>query len=173
MPTIIEVAGKARVSPSTVSHVVNNTRFVSESLRQRVQEAMNELGYRPNTLARSLRRGVTQTIGLILPDSSNPHFAEIGHAIEAAAIEREYSIVLCNTENDQNKERLYTEVLENKQVDGVIFVAAGQQTDALRELIRNKMPVVLVDRDLPGVQVDTVFHDNLLGGRLATQYLFV
>jgi len=132
---------------------------------------MDKLNYRPNTLARSLRRGETHTIGLILPDSSNPYFAEIGHAIETAAFERGYSIILCNTENDQNKERLYTEVLENKQVDGVIFVAAGQQTDALRELIQNKMPVVLVDRDLPGVEVDTVFPDNLLGGRLATQYL--
>lgn len=171
MPTIVEVAEKARVSPSTVSHVVNNTRFVSESVRQRVQEAMHELGYRPNSLARSLRRGETQTMGLILPDSANPYFAEIGHAIEAAAFEREFSIVLCNTENDQNKERLYTEVLENKQVDGIIFVAAGHQTDALRELIQNKMPVVLVDRDLPGVEVNTVLSDNLLGGRLATQHL--
>jgi LacI family transcriptional regulator len=74
MTTIIEVAKKARVSITTVSHVINNTRFVSDEARQRVQDAMLELGYHPNSLARSLRRGETKTLGLILPDSGNPYF---------------------------------------------------------------------------------------------------
>ena len=97
MATIREVAKKADVSTTTVSYVINSTRYVSDAVRLRVMWAMQELDYHPNALARSLRRGETHTIGLILPDSSNPYFAEIGHSIETAAFKRDYSIILCNT----------------------------------------------------------------------------
>jgi LacI family transcriptional regulator len=171
MPTIHEVAKKARVSPTTVSHVINNTRFVSEILRERVQRAMAELNYRPNALARSLRLGQTHTFGLILPDSANPFFAEIGHAIEAAAFERGYSVILCNTENDQTKELLYTNVLENRQVDGMIFVATGRNHDALSSIVKNGLPLVVVDRDLGSLSLDAVTTDNHQGGLIATRHL--
>jgi LacI family transcriptional regulator len=91
MPTIREVADRAGVSATTVSHVINNTRFVSEDVRRRVQAAMDELGYWPNALARSLRRGETHIIGLVLPDSANPFFAEVGRAIEATAFDVGYN----------------------------------------------------------------------------------
>ena len=171
MTTIREVAEKAGVSPTTVSHVVNKTRYVSEDVRLRVQAAMRELNYRPNALARSLRRGETLTIGLILPDSANPFFAEIGRAIEAAAFACGYSVILCNTENDIEKERLYTEVLENKQVDGLIFVASGEDREAISQILSNGLPLVVVDRDMGSLELDTVITDNLSGGRLATQHL--
>ncbi|MBI5564673.1 MAG: LacI family DNA-binding transcriptional regulator [Chloroflexi bacterium] len=171
MPTIQEVAEKAGVSPTTVSHVINNSRVVADETRQRVEAAMEELHYRPNALARSLRRGQTHTLGLILPDSSNPFFAEIGHSIEAAAFEQGYSVVLCNTEGDLAKEALYVDVLSKKQVDGIIFVAAGEQTDSLRALLHHKLPVVVVDRDLPDVEIDAVLTDNRQGGYLATKHL--
>lgn len=171
MTTIHEVAKRAKVSPTTVSHVINNTRFVSEALRQRVQRAMEELNYRPNALARSLRLGETHTLGLILPDSANPFFAEIGHAIEAAAFERGYSVILCNTENDPTKELLYTNVLENRQVDGMIFVATGGNHDALSNIVRNGLPLVVVDRDLGSLGLDAVTTNNHQGGMLATRHL--
>ncbi|HJW84616.1 MAG TPA: LacI family DNA-binding transcriptional regulator [Anaerolineae bacterium] len=171
MSNILEVAEKAGVSPTTVSHVINNTRFVSEATRARVLAAMDELGYRPNALARSLRRGQTHTLGLILPDSANPFFAEVGRMIEDTAFERGYSVVLCNTEGDFNKEHLYIDVLGKKQVDGLIFVASGEQTDSLRALLRRKLPVVIVDRDVPGNEVDAVLTDNRQGGHLATRHL--
>ena len=171
MPTIQEVADKAGVSPTTVSHVINKSRFVADETRQRVEAAMAELHYRPNALARSLRRGQTHTLGLILPDSSNPFFAEIAHSIEAAAFEQGYSVILCNTEDDLDKEDLYVDVLSKKQVDGMIFVAAGNQTGSLRALLRHKLPVVIVDRDLPEIEVDAVLTDNRQGGCLATQHL--
>jgi LacI family transcriptional regulator len=171
MITIREVAEKARVSPTTVSHVVNNTRFVSEDVRKRVVVAMRELNYRPNALARSLRRGETHTLGLILPDSANPFFAEIGHAIEGAAFALGYSVILCNTENDDNKERLYTEVLENKQVDGMIFVAAGENHESISAICKNGLPLVMVDRDMGSLELDTVTTDNHHGGMIATQHL--
>ena len=172
MATIQEVAKKAGVSSTTVSHVINTTRFVSEETRQRVLGAMEELGYRPNYLARSLRRGETHTLGLILPDSANPFFAEIAHSIEDIAFLKGYSLILCNTEGDLEKERLYVEVLSNKQVDGMIFVAAGAQTDSLKELLRLGTPLVIVDRDLSkDLDVDTVITDNRQGGYKATHRL--
>ncbi len=171
MPTIQEVAEKAGVSPTTVSHVINKSRVVADETRQRVEAAMEELHYRPNALARSLRRGQTHTLGLILPDSANPFFAEIGHSIEAAAFDQGYSVVLCNTEGDLDKEELYVDVLTKKQVDGIIFVAAGEQSDSLRTLLHHQLPVVVVDRDLADAEIDAVLTDNRQGGYLATQHL--
>lgn len=171
MTTIREVAKKAGVSSATVSHVVNNTRFVSEDVRERVKSAMRELNYRPNALARSLRRGETHTLGLILPDSANPFFAEVGHVIESAAFLLGYSVILCNTENDENKERLYTEVLENKQLDGIIFVGAGENRESISKIIHNGLPLVVVDRDMGNLELDTVTTENYQGGLLATQHL--
>jgi LacI family transcriptional regulator len=171
MTTIREVARKAGVSPTSVSHVVNNTRFVSEDVRERVLASMRELNYRPNALARSLRRGETHTLGLILPDSANPFFAEVGHAIEAAAFALGYSVILCNTDNDEAKEHLYTEVLENKQLDGIIFVGAGENRESISELVKNGLPLVVVDRDMGNLGLDTVTTENYQGGFLATQHL--
>ncbi len=171
MPTIREVASRAGVSPTTVSHVINNTRFVSADARQRVLDAMAELNYRPNVLARSLRRGETRTLGLILPDSANPFFAEIARAIEDTAFRNGYNVILGNSENELTKEQVYVDVLVNKQVDGLIFVATGDHSPSLEQLVRDGLPVVVVDRRLSGLEVDTVLTDNLQGGLTAIRYL--
>ena len=171
MVTIREVAQLAGVSPSTVSHVINGTRFVSADARGRVRAAMEQLDYRPNALARSLRRGETLTLGMILPDSANPFFAEVGHHIEQAAFEAGYNVVLCNTEGDLEKERLYVDLLLEKQVDGIIFVAAGDRSESVAALIQTGVPLVIVDRDLKDVPADTVLTDNLQGGYLGTRHL--
>ena len=140
MATIREVAGRAGVSPTTVSHVVNATRFVSHEIRARVMEAMTELGYHPNAVARSLRRGRTHTLGLVLPDSANPYFAELGRGIETAAFGRNYSVVLCNTEGEELRERVYVDLLTRRQVDGLLYVPAGNRVDVLRDLLRQPLP---------------------------------
>ena len=171
MTTIREVAESAGVSHATVSHVINNTRLVSQETRQRVLAAMDALNYRPNALARSLRQGKTNTLGLVLPDSANPFFAEISRSIEDEAFQKGYSVFLCNTELDTERELFYVDVLSKKQVDGIIFVAAGDQADSLDFLMRRKMPVVMIDRDVPNVAVDAVLTDNKLGGYLATRHL--
>ena len=171
MATIREVAESAGVSYATVSHVINNTRFVSQETRERVEAAMTALNYRPNALARSLRQGKTNTIGLVLPDSANPFFAEISRSIEDEAFKRGYSVFLCNTELDTQRELFYVDVMSKKQVDGIIFVAAGDQADSIDFLIRRNMPVVMIDRDLPDVQIDVVLTDHQLGGMLATRHL--
>jgi len=173
MSTIREVAEQAKVSTTTVSHVVNNTRFVSNDVRNRVLVAMEEVGYRPNELARSLRMGHTHTIGLILPDSANPFFAEVGHHVESAAFASNYNVILCNTEGLQEKEKIYVDVLLKKQVDGIIFVATGDSPESLYPLIKHKHPVVLIDRNLSEIQndIDSVFTNNYQGGYLITQHL--
>ncbi len=166
-----EVAERAGVSVTTVSHVINNTRTVSPDTRRRVEEVMQTLGYQPNVLARSLRRGVTHTIGIILPDSANPYFAEVVRGIEDTSFAQGYSVILCNSDNDLEKEHHYTNVLVEKQVDGIIFVAAGLSADNIHKLQARRVPLVLVDRHVPDVQVDEVLADNQHGGWLATRHL--
>jgi LacI family transcriptional regulator len=171
MTTIREVAESAGVSYATVSHVINNTRLVSPETRERVLAAMDALNYRPNALARSLRQGKTNTIGLVLPDSANPFFAEISRSIEDEAFKKGYSVFLCNTELDTQRELFYVDVLSKKQVDGIIFVAAGDTADSLDYLIQRRMPLVMIDREVPNVEADAVLTDNQLGGYLATHHL--
>ncbi len=166
-----DVAERAGVSITTVSHVINETRLVSDELRGRVLAAMQELGYQPNLLARGLRRGETHTIGMIVPDSANPFFAEVARGFEDASFEQGYSVILCNSDGDLDKELLYTNVLAEKQVDGILFVAAGVSTGHIRALQERRMPVVVVDREISDVSVDEVLTDNARGGWLATCHL--
>lgn len=171
MSTISQVAARARVSSTTVSHVINNTRFVSEATRQRVLQAIDELNYRPNALARSLRRGETHTLGLVLPDCSNPFFAELSRAIEAAAFEQGYSLVLGNTAENPQAEELYAAVMAEKQMDGMIWIGSGEPSRAIKRILAQQLPVVLIDRELPEAALDLVVSDHLLGGILATRHL--
>ncbi len=170
MVTMREVADKAGVSSATVSHVINDTRYVSEAVRQKVLAAMEEMGYSPNVLARSLRMGKTNTIGLILPDSSNPFFAEIGRTIEATAFKRGFNVILCNTEGNIEKEYFYLDILSKKQVDGVIFVATGDSPNSLHLLEKNRLPFVLVDREVKDFIGNMVVTDNYRGGYIATEH---
>lgn len=171
MATIKEVAKKAGVSYATVSHVINNTRFVAKDTRARVLSAMQEVNYRPNDLARSLRSGKTNTIGLVIPDSANPFFAEVARSIEGAAYQLGYSVILCNTEQDPAREEFYVDVLSKKQIDGVIFTATGEQTGPLKFLLEKGIPLVLINRDLSNITLDAVLIDDKQGGYLATRHL--
>lgn len=171
MTTIKEVAQLAGVSITTVSHVVNSTRFVSQDTRQRVMDAMQRLNYRPNSMARSLRLGVSQMFGLMLPDNSNPFFAEIARKIENLCYENGYNVILCNSDNNQERESSYIDLLIGKMVDGVIFIASGNQPDHLNMLVEAGIPIVIVDREV-GLQVaDVILVDNCQGGYLAARHL--
>lgn len=171
MATIKDVARLAGVSTTTVSHVINETRYVSDELRARVLAAMEELNYRPNVLARGLRRGETKTIGLVVPDNSNPFFAEVARIVEDIGFENGYSVILCNSDGNLEKEAAYVNVLIAKQVDGVIFIAAGSKYEHLHELATAGIPVVVADRDIPQTLADVVLVDNEQGGYDATRYL--
>ncbi|MCP4165807.1 MAG: LacI family transcriptional regulator [Chloroflexi bacterium] len=171
MITMRDVAEHAGVSVATVSHVINDTRPVSDHLRMRVQGSMNQLGYQPNRLARSLRRGKTHTIGMIVADSANPFFAEVARGVEDTTFGHNHSLILCNSDGDLDKELFYVNRLAEKQVDGILFVAAGVSGEHILALQRRFLPVVVIDRDLPDVAVDSVFTDNRRGGYLVTQHL--
>ena len=166
-----DVAERAGLSVSTVSHVVNNTRAVSDESRQRVLQAMEELGFKPNALARSLRRRQSNTLGMIVPDSANPFFAEIARAIEDASFAHNYSVILCNSEGDLEKQQAYTDVLIENRVAGILFVAAGISTELVSELGQRRVPLVVIDREVADVEVDTVMTNHAQGGCLATQHL--
>lgn len=166
-----DVAERAGVSVTSVSHVINETRPVSLELRERVLEAMRELDYQPNLLARSLRSGKTHTFGIIVSDNTNPFFAEIIRGIEDTSFEHGYSLILCNSDTNLAREKHYIELLTEKQVDGILFMAAGDSADHLRALQDRQFPVVVVDREIADIPIDTVLVDNVHGAWLATQHL--
>ena len=169
--TMNDVAKAAGVSITTVSHVINKTRNVEETTRNNVLRAMNELGYSPNILARSLRKGETNTIGMIVPDVSNLFFADICRHIENYGFEMDYSVILCNSDNDTVKQSSYVDTLISKQVDGVIFISAGESSEDLKRLAKRKIPVVVVDREIALEYADVVMLDNETAGYEATQHL--
>jgi LacI family transcriptional regulator len=170
-PTIIDVARLAGVSTTTVSHFINGTRYVSDDLRDRVEKAIAELGYRPNSLARGLRKGESKTIGLIVPDNSNPFFAEILRSIENIGYSNGYSVILCNSDGDIAKEVAYTDLLFAKQVDGIVFITTNNSCEHLQQLSDNGIPIIVIDRDIPLKGTDVLLVDNFQGGYEATRYL--
>jgi len=173
MVTMRDVAERAGVSVTTVSHVMNATRPVSDDVARRVRQAMDDLEYQPNLLARSLRKGQSLAIGMVVPDSVNPFFAEVAHGIEDTGFAEGYTVVLCNSGGDLERELVYVSKLVERQVDGIVIVAAGLSSERICDLQDRSVPVVVVDRRLNGVAagVDSVLVDNERGGWLATQHL--
>src|SRR6266700_6555874 len=136
MVTIRDVASKAEVSIATVSRVVNGNRPVHPHIRERVLKAIEELDYRPNYLARGLRQRNTSMIGLIVPDNSNPFYAEVARAIEDAGFAAGYSVILCNSDLSAEKQQAYVDVLLSHQVDGMILIdIKGAESKALERIL--------------------------------------
>src|ERR1700738_399063 len=160
MATAHDVARRAAVSTSTVSHVVNNTRFVSEELRERVEAAMRELDYTPNAAARMLSLKRAHTIGLIISDIRNPFFASVARGVEDVAQEQGYTVVLCNSDENAEREAACLNALETRAGDGVLRASAGVADQHLARLVRAGSPIVLVDRDLPELGAPAVLLDN-------------
>jgi LacI family transcriptional regulator len=160
MATVHDVARRAGVSTSTVSHVVNGTRFVSDELRERVLAAMRELDYTPNAAARMLSLKRSRTIGLIVSDIRNPFFASVARGVEDVAQELGYTLVLCNSDENAEREAACLTALESRAVDGVLLASAGVADEHLSRLVRAGYPIVLVDRDLPELGTPAVLLDN-------------
>ncbi|TFW16581.1 LacI family transcriptional regulator [Massilia arenosa] len=166
-----QVAEKAGVSTSTVSHVINNTRVVSDDVRERVLAVIAEMRYIPSAVARSLKNDKTHTIGMMIPNNSNPYFAELIQGIEDAAFKLGYNIILCNAYDDAKKQAAYLRVLMEKRIDGLILVASGDDEELSGILRDMPMPKVVVDREVKGVDADFIEADHETGGYLATKYL--
>ncbi len=169
--TISDVAKLAGVSHQTVSRVINNKPDVSPATRQRVLEVIKKTGYRPSGLARGLATSKTATIGMVVPDISNPFFSDIARGIETTAYERGYNVFLCNTNEEPERELEVLYSLEQKQVDGVILCGLRQKTPALLDALERFFAVVLVNRLLEEKTFPAVMIDNQTGAKEAVQHL--
>jgi LacI family transcriptional regulator len=169
MATIKQVALAAGVSYTTVSHVLNDTRPVSPDARERVLAAAAALHYVPSALARSLRCQTTGTIGLVIPNNTNPYFSEVARGIEDSCYAAGYSVILCNSDDDPAKQLAYVNVLLAKRCDGLIMAALAQTDGAL--LRQRRVPAVFLDRAPEGLENDVVGIDNVAGGELAGRHL--
>lgn len=171
MATIKDVAKQAQVSTSTVSHVLNKTRFVSPEITRRVQEAIRSLNYTPSALARSLKVNNTRTLGMLVTSSTNPFFAEVVQGVEQRCYELGYSLVLCNTCGDINRMQAALDMLQQKRVDGMIVMCTHANLDQSAFAHHTNMPMVMADWGPVELNADLIKDSGYEGGRLATEHL--
>ncbi len=169
--TMADVAREAGVSMMTVSRVVNHKGDVSPDTRQRILEIIERVGYRPSGIARGLATQRTRTLGLVIPDIANAFFASVARGVESQAYSKDYSVFLCNTNEDPQREMEVLQSLDEKRVDGVVLCSSRLGDDELCPLLGRHPAVVLVNRLLDGGDVGMVMIDDECGGRLATQHL--
>jgi len=170
--TIYHVAEKAGVSIATVSKVINNTGNMREETRERVIKIIKEMNYHPNLMAMALTGKGTQTLGLLVPDISNPFFSAMARSIEDFAHKRGMSVIMCSIDDDVEKERKYIELLQRKQVDGFIIASKFHDKGLIEGLIKKGIPIVMLAYDDPLLDVSIVSVDDFKGGYEATSHLF-
>ncbi|EGQ8958802.1 transcriptional repressor PurR [Vibrio parahaemolyticus] len=173
MATMKDIAKLAGVSTSTVSHVINKTRFVSEEISERVNNAAKELNYyAPSALARSLKVNRTKTIGMLVTTSTNPFFGEVVKGVERSCYHKGYSLILCNTEGDNERMRQSINTLLQKRVDGLILMCSSLEGERIDVFERYPdIPVVVMDWGPMLFTSDKIQDNSLRGGYLAAKYL--
>ena len=167
MATIVDVARLAGVTPTTVSRVINNRGYISEKTKKRVHEVMDELGYQPNEIARSLTKQKSNTIGVIVPHISHPYFAKLISNLENEAAKKDYKIILCNSKEKAEKEKQYLDMCKSNRVARIIICSGNVESNKINT---GGIPVVLLEKNFEegklGIQCD-----NYQGGKLATEHL--
>ncbi len=167
MATIVDVAKLAGVTPTTVSRVINNRGYISEKTRNKVNEAMDQLGYQPNEIARSLTKQKSNTIGVIVPHISHPYFAKLISNLENEAAKSGYKIILCNSKEKAEKEKQYLDMCKSNRVAGIILCSGNVESNKINT---GNIPVVLLEKNFEegklGIQCD-----NYQGGKIATEHL--
>lgn len=171
MTTMNDVAKAAGVSVASVSRVINNSGYVSPELRARILNAMEELKYYPNAIARSLATKKTKTLGLLISNVMNPFFTAVVRGIEDSAHARGYNLILCNTDENPQKERNYLGVLCSRQVDGLIITPCEKNSEYIAALVEAGTHVVLLDRSMSNTNADYVGIDNEAAAYVATEHL--
>ncbi len=170
--TIAQVAREAGVSKTSVSRFLGGELdALSDTIRHQVESTIKRLGYQPNQMARGLKRGRTRLIGMVVADVVNPYSIAVLKGAEAACQQNGYTLMLCNTGNDEQREKQSLAVLRSYSVEGIILHMQGRNQESLRELQHSGLPVVLIDRRLEGFDFDLVGLDNLQSARLATRHL--
>lgn len=171
--TIKDVAKRAGLAPSTVSRALNKAGYVSEEAQRRIDEAVRELGYQPNWMARSLKGKPSRLIGLIIPDIFNVYYTAVAQAVSDALRALQYELVLCVSNEDPQIDLHYLRILQEKRVDGIIYAhpAHGNNSLVVRELAKNGMPIVELNRQREKDLLDAVLADNFRGAYQMTEYL--
>ncbi len=169
--TIRDVAARAGVSYQTVSRVINASEQVTDETRQKVQVAIEELGYRPNRLAQSMVTQKTRTIGLMVVDIKNPFFFEVARGVQDMAETQGYNVFVCNTDDDPQREQEMLTLLASQEVDGVIMATVNSPEEELLAFAEHYKPLVVINRDIPHPKASLVSVDILKGAKLAVQHL--
>ena len=171
MARLQDVAEASELSVTTVSRYLNDQLTLPKETSDRIEAAIRRLNYRPNPHARSLSRGRTDTIGLVIPNIDNPFFARLAASVEEAASEHGLGVMLCASLNRPSRELDYIERLRRNHVDGLLFVTNHGDDGTLAAKINEASGVVLMDEDIAGTQAPKIFCDNEVGGRLAARHL--
>lgn len=172
--TIKDVAREANVSAATVSRVLNMNQFVDEGIRERVLSVSKRLEFVPSSIARSLKNSTSHTIGLMVGDISNTNHIAMARSVEEVIQAKNYSLIMCSTERDRERERKYLNLLMSKNIDGLILNTSGENLDLVLEMNR-QIPMVLINRriDVPGFVGDLVDSNNAMGTYQLTRHLLV
>jgi LacI family transcriptional regulator len=169
---LVEVARRARVSISTVSRTINQTGKISAATQEHVRRVMRDMGYKPNRVARRLRAGGScHLIGLIIPNIQNAFFADVARGVEDVAYQNNFAVLLCNYDEDAEKERFYLDVMQAESVDGIILPPVHERDAAVLQTAAAGIPIVCVDRALAGAAIDKVEIDNERGAFDAVSHL--
>ena len=171
MVKIKDVADAAGVSTATVSRVLANKPHVRQEVKARVMKVVKKLNYRPNRVARSLRSQKSTIIGLIVSDIENPFFQQVGRAVEDAAHERGYSVMLCNNDEDPIKEQRYLNLIRDENLAGIILSPTRQTADNFSATSELNIPMVVIDRRVSDAEVDNIVIDNVQAAHTITTHL--
>jgi LacI family transcriptional regulator len=169
--SIKDIAKEASVAISTVSHVINETKFVSDKTREKVLKAIKKLSYRPNIIARGLRTKSIKTIGVLLPDISQPFFAQVLRGIEEAARTRNYTLIMGCTFYDIDEEERQMNSMIDQSIDGLMFFCGYDTYNHIKRVYDSNIPVVVLDREIDDKKIPSVLIDNTLAMEMAIEYL--
>jgi LacI family transcriptional regulator len=169
--TIKDIAEKAGVSVNTVSRALNNKPDINPKTKEKIEKIAEELGYVKNSYATMLKSQISNTIGVIVPDSSNPFFSEVFKGIDKAAKEKDYQIIMMNSEGIYENEEKFIRTLLERRVDGILLFPMQKSYEDIKDLIKERFPIILVGREYDGWDVDQIFSDEIKGGYIATKYL--
>ncbi len=172
--TLKDIAKLAKVSTATVSRVLNdNTEGnMSTETYERIKKIIDETGYTPHALASGLRRGLSNVIGVILPDNVNPYYAQLGKAIENECFNNEYMTLICNTNSDKRREIDYLRHLIGQRVTGILLCSTGLMGDKIKSIVPPQIRVILLDEEISNFESDIIIGDDYKGGYEGARYLF-
>ena len=171
MVNIKDIAKKCQVSVSTVSRALNNSREISDEKRKYILSVCEELGYHPNSVARSLVKNKTNMIGLIIPDITNPYYAYISKGISSCIYPYGYGLLSFNSDRERAYEQRYISFLASQRVAGAIIIASGGDCEDYQLFLDNKLPFILVDNNIPDLNVSFIGSDNFLGAKKIVRHM--